>query len=549
MGPATSGKAAGEWFEDITDRVGLDFVHNPGELGRFFMPESTGSGAAIFDCDNDGRMDIYLVQNGGIHSDSLNRLFRQTASGCFEDSSAGSGLDVKGHGMGAAAGDVNNDGRTDLLLTEYGQVRLFTNQGHGKFVDVTSEAGIENPHWGSSACFFDFDRDGWLDLVIGNYVDYAPTEQCFDQAGTLEYCGPSGFPPTIARLFRNRGRSAESPGHRVEFDDVTVSSGLAQVPGPALGVVCADFDGDRWPDIFFADDAAANRLWINQHDGTFKEEAMLRGIAFNALGLTQANMGIALGDADGDGAFDIFVTHLNTETHALWMQGPPGMFQDQAAQRGITRTAWRGTAFGTLFADFDHDGALDLALVNGRIKREKSDSAQPSAAHLDPYWRPYAEQSQLLANNGQGQFRDVSPQNPTFCGKLAVARGLACADIDEDGAMDLLVTSIAGPARLYRNVAPKRGHWLVVRAVDPSLGGRDAYGAQITVQAGTWRAVRWLNPAYSYLCSNDPRCHFGLGQHQHLDRIVVVWPDGTEEEFPAAAADQIMVLRKGSGRS
>lgn len=535
------------WFEDVTDEMGLDFVHDCGNPNRYFMPIINGSGAAIFDIDNDGRLDIYLAQAGGPDSDSPNRLFRQTADSKFEDVSAGSGLDVKGYGQGVAAGDVNNDGWTDVFLTEYGRARLFVNQGNGQFAELTREAGIENPHWGCSASFLDFDRDGWLDVVVANYVDYSPAQRCFDQAGEQEFCGPSGFPPTIARLFRNLGQPADAADQQVRFEDVTVSSGLSQVPGPGLGVVCADFDGDRWQDILFADDGVANRLWINQRNGTFKEEAAVRGIAYNAMGQSLANMGVALGDADGDGQFDIFIAHLNTQSHTLWRQEPRGMFWDHSTAAGVTPATCQGTAFGTILADFDDDGALDLALATGRIQRMRSPDAR-THSHRDPFWSPYALPNQLLANDGKGHFTDVSPRNPAFCGTPSVARGLACADIDSDGAMDLLVTNIGSAARLYRNVAANRGHWLIVRVTDPELGGRDAYGAEITVEAPGWRAVRWLSPSCSFLCSNDPRCHFGLGPRTSVRQIHVVWPDGTEEVFDGASADQVLVLRKGAGR-
>jgi hypothetical protein len=312
-------------------------------------------------------------------------------------------------------------------------------------------------------------------------------------------------------------------------------------------VICADFDGDGWPDIFIADDAQPNQLWINQRDGTFTEQAIARGVAYNGLGRAQGNMGVALGDVDGDGLFDLFVTHLTEETHTLWRQGPRGLFHDRTAAAGLANPAWRGTGFGTVLADFDHDGALDLAVVNGRVARAKL--ATPAASvttAVGPFWSWYAERNQLFANEGTGRFRDVSAQNEPFCAEARVSRGLACGDIDGDGALDLLVTAVAGPARLYRNVAPRRGHWLLVRAFDPALR-RDAFGAEITVEAGQRRWRRWLNPGYSYLCSNDPRAHFGLGDAERVDAIEVVWPDGTVESFPGGPTDRLVVLRKGEG--
>ena len=513
------------------------------------MPETVGSGAALLDFDNDGRLDIYLVQNAGPQSQSKNKLFHQGLDGKFTDVSAGSGLDVAGYGMGVASGDINNDGLPDVLVTEYGGVRLFLNIGQGKFTDISKEAGITDPHWAVSAAFFDYDRDGWLDLVVVNYIDYLETEKCSDRAGKPEYCGPNSRPGTASKLFHNLGRTGGTANPSAKFEDVTVKSGLGDLPGPGLGVVCADFDGDRWPDILIANDAKPNCLWINQRNGTFKNEAGQRGIAYNEMGVAQANMGIAIGDVDSDGLLDIYVTHLTEENNILWKQGPPGFFQDSTALAGLANPKWHGTGFGTMFADFDHDGSLDLAVVNGRVRRSsRSDGPDNLYTNLGPHWSAYGERNQLFANDGSGKYRDVSQQNIAFCGTPTVGRGLAIGDIDGDGALDLLVTAVAEPARLYRNVAPKNGHWLMVRAIEPALGGRDAYGAQVIVHAGGRRRVAWLNPASSYECSHDPRAHFGLGQATRVDSIQILWPGGTEEVFPGTTADQLIVLRRGQGK-
>jgi hypothetical protein len=345
-------------------------------------------------------------------------------------------------------------------------------------------------------------------------------------------------------LFRNRG-STSSEG-QAAFEDVTVSSGFALAQGKALGILCADFDGDHWPDIFIADDGIPNRLYLNQRNGRFTEGAAIRGLAYNAMGGTAGNMGIGLGDINNDALFDIFVTHLTHEHHALWVQGPRGVFQDQTAGFGLAESPWRGTGFGTVLADFDLDGWPDLAIVNGSIRRGSAHPGQPVHG-LIPFWHPYAQRYQLFLNNG-GRFSDISSANGAFCAFTGVGRGLAHGDIDNDGAIDLVAVCAGGPLQVFRNVADRKGSWLTVRALDPRLGGRDAIGGEVTLEAQGRRWRRLVQPSCSYLVSNDPRAHFGLGPIAHLDVIRVVWPDGTEELFPGVDANQHLTLRKGTGR-
>jgi hypothetical protein len=531
------------WFEDITDAAGLQFVHDAGPAGTYFMPQIMGSGCAFIH-DGDGSLYIYLLHLGG----KRNQLFKQQPDGTFKDVSAGSGLDIAGRNTGVAVGDVNNDGLPDVLVTQYGGIKLFLNLGEGHFEDVTREAGLSNPLWGMSAAFFDYDRDGLLDLVVANYLDYRE-EECLSPAGRQDYCHPKAFAGRSARLFHNTGpraATADRAAARVTFEDVSFTSGLGKLVGPGLGVVCADFDGDGWPDIFIANDGKPNYLWMNQRDGTFREEAVSRGAAYTSTGNAYAGMGIAIGDISGSGMFDLFVTHLDTETHTLWKQGPRGQFRDVTVVSGTSATRWRGTGWGTLLVDFDLDGSLDLAVVNGRVRRG-GDAAGTSLN----FWETYAEHNQLLAGDGTGKFRDISLNNQVFCDTWNIGRSLACADINSDGAPDLLVCSVAGRARLFRNVAPGRGHWIKVRAWDPQWR-RDAYGAEVRVRAGGKEWLRLVNPAQGYLSSSSPLVFFGLGKVDRISEIEVTWPDPqgpVREIFPGGPADQTRELHRGKGQS
>lgn len=529
------------WFENITDRLGLRFTHSAGT--NYFMPDQVGSGAALLDYDGDGRLDIYLVQNGGTNAGVHNQLFHHDSDGKFRDVSAGSGLDVSGRGMGAIAGDVNNDGMPDVLVTEYGAVRLFQNLGAGRFREVSREAGLDNPRWAAPASFLDFDRDGWLDLVVGNYVDYDPTHVCHDIQGRQDFCAPLAFAGTVTRLWRN---VTGTPGGVPRMEERTEGSGLTRSPGVALGLVCADFDGDGWPDIFCADDGRPNRLFLNRRNGTFVDEAAQRGLAFNAMGSSAANMGVAFADVDGDGLGDLFVTHLSEEFHSLWKQGPRGLFADQIAPAGLQQQAWRGTGFGTVLADFNCDGAPDLAFVNGLVRR-LTPGHSPVLTGMNPWWARYAQKAQFFANDGSGKFRDLSLSNPALCGAAIVGRSLAVGDLDGDGGPDLVVSTVGGPVRVLRNVAPGRGHWLRLRLLDPARGNRDAIGAEVVMNAGGRKRWAVLQPATSYLASHEPVVHFGLGNATSVDSLEVLWPDGRKEVFRSITADQLNVLKAGDG--
>jgi hypothetical protein len=521
----------------VTDEKGLDFRHNAGPTGTYFLPHVIGSGAALFDMDNDDRLDIYLIQNAGPSSGITNRLYHQRVDGRFEDVTKGSGLDIAGYGMGVAVGDVNNDGWADVVVTGYRGVRLFLNNGNRTFTEATKSAGLDDIFWATSASFIDFDRDGWLDLVVVHYVDYDPSQKCTGTSARTDFCHPKNFQGTVTSLYRNLG---PQPDGKMRFNNVTATSGLATRPGPGLGVLCADFDGDGWPDIFIANDAKPNHLWINQKNGTFREEAVERGCALNGSGQAEGNMGIAFGDVDGDGLPDLIVTHLTEETNTLWRQTARGAFTDQTRQFGLASPQKRGTGFGVVLADFNRDGWPDLAIVNGRVARS------PKATGSGFQWADYAECNQVFVNEGNGKFRDRSHSDFAFCEAPRVGRALCAGDIWNRGRVDLLATYVGEPARLYRNNSPDTGHWLVVRAMMPEWK-RDAYGATITVTAGEKKWSRLVQPGSSYLSSNDPRAHFGLGTTDRIDSIRVAWPDGTTEQFAGGLADRRIVLRKGEG--
>jgi hypothetical protein len=537
-GPSSHAEVT-EWFADVTESWGIDFVHDPGPVGTYFMPQSMGSGVAVFDCDGDGLLDLYFLNFGGPQSASVNRLYRQVSVGQFQDITAGSGLDIAGHCHGVAIGDVNNDGLPDVLVSLYGGVRLFLNQGQGRFEEVTKASGIQNPLWAASCAFVDYDRDGWLDIVVVNYLDYDPKVECRSPEGKLDFCGPNAFSGVVSKLFRHRGLVDGVP----RYEDVSLASGLGRLPGPGLGVTVADFDGDGWPDIFVANDGAPNRLWMNQRDGTFRDEAASRGVALTIMGKAYAGMGVAIGDTDNNGLFDIYVTHLGSETHTLWRQGPKGMFRDQSAAAALLQTKWKGTGFGTLMADFNNDGSLDIAQVNGRVFR-----GGPARDSSLGFWETYAERNQLFANDGKGKFVDISEENPAFCGYWNVGRGLAAADLDGDGGIELIVNAIGGRARIFRNVCPRRGHWLTLQVIDPERK-REAYGAEVRVRAGSREWVRTVQPAESYLSSSSPYLHIGLGEVQAVDVVEVRWPDGKGEveQFTVPGVDRRVCLRRGEG--
>ena len=511
------------------------------------MPLIMGSGGALFDCDSDDDLDLLLISGVATNDGDTKagtKLYRQDTSNQFTDITIDSGIVDQGASMGCAVADIDNDGDLDLYITRYGNDSLYLNEGGGRFIDITSAAGIANPQWGTAASFFDYDRDGWLDLFVANYVDFFPGSICEDGSGRRDFCGPESLTGTASKLYRNI--SANRAGEGPIFEDVTVSSGIARRVGKGLGVICRDFDMDGRQDIFVANDGEENFLWI-QHDGhVFSNEAMLRGVALNRFGEAEANMGLVSDDFNRDGFSDLFITHLREESNTLYHGAQFGQFHDQTVASGFSVTSLPFTAFGVSATDFDHDADLDLAIVNGGVKRgPRSDSKD-----VDDFWRDYAQRNELYLNDGRGVFESQAQLGGSdFTERVEVSRGLLSGDIDNDGDVDLVVTNCAGPARIYRNDFPKLGNWLRIETYDPALK-RTAIGAQVQVIAGKLVINREVNPSTGYLGSNDQRLHFGLGNAPRYDAIRVYWPDGDGqlEEFPGGQPNQHLKLIRGTGR-
>ena len=519
-------------FVDVTRASGLDFSHSNGASGNYRLLEIMGSGLALLDYDQDGFLDLFLVNGSSIPDwragDPANKLFRNRGDGTFEDVSKGSGLLLKTYGMGTAVGDYDNDGDPDLCVTGFPRSYLFRNNGDGSFTDVSYSAGIENRgHWGSSAGFLDFNRDGLLDLFLCNYVSYQPQEESACGTGNYRnYCHPTTFEGDFSVLYQNRGNGS--------FADVSASSGIAETKGKALGVAFADFDGDDYPDIFVANDTVADFLFKNNRDGTFEEVAFEVGVALDENGEARAGMGTDFGDYNGDGRPDLVVTNFADEGNALF-RNQGGFFTEVTFLSGIHEKSYLKVGFGTRLFDYDNDGDLDAFMANGHI--------DPSIQQIRDYVT-FEQENLLYENQGGRRFREVSLESGDWAEVKNLSRGAAFGDLDNDGDVDIVVTNNASRVNLLRNEGGNRKNWLVLKLVGTE-SNRDAIGAQVRARVGDSVLHRRVETAASYLASQDPRVHLGLGDADEVSEIEIAWPSGQRQQLRRIPGNQILTIKEG----
>jgi hypothetical protein len=535
-------------FVDVADKAGVSFRHTNGMTGDFHYAEMMGSGVALFDYDNDGDLDLLVIQGGPLDPSQPGfgdpkysaRLYRNdlvvdkngNRTVRFTDVTEASGLITRGHGMGVAIGDYDGDGWPDVFVTHFGAPnQLFHNNGDGTFTDVTARAGVGGDgRWGTSATFVDYDGDGRLDLYVANYVDFTMRthKPCFNNQSARDYCSPSAFRPQPDQLYRNRGDGT--------FEDVSRKAGLHKAYGSGLGVIALDADGDGRPDLFVANDGNPNQLWINRGDGTFVNEADLRGCAVSADGAPKAGMGVDAGDL-GSGSEDIFVSFMTGESHGLFIDAGKGRYQERAAASGIAAITQPFTGFGTAFIDYDNDGQLDLVIADGAVQ-----AIEEQVRAKDPY--PLRQRNLLLRNRGDGRFEKEARPGPDF-ERPGVGRGLAVGDLDNDGATDVVIAESNGRVRVLMNQVGARNPWIGLRLVS---GRRDAYGARVEIRrSGAPTLRRRVHADGSYLSSRDPRVLVGLGSEAPIESVVVRWPDGRAERFTPPELRRYTTLRQGEG--
>jgi hypothetical protein len=525
-------------FVDITDKVGLHFDYQSSHTSKKYLIETMGAGVALFDYDNDGRLDIFLVNGTSLDDPTplrtipkknrpeyWNRLFHQKADGTFEDVTEKAGLVGEGYGMGVAVGDYDNDGNEDLYVTAYGGNRLYHNQGDGTFADVTEKAGVRGSGWSTSAAWVDLDGDGFLDLVVLRYLDWDFTDVwCGEhKEGYRAYCHPDYFKPVSPLVYHNNGNGT--------FTEVAAKLGLAK-PAKGLGVAFADYDRDGHVDLFFANDSMLEFLYHNKGDGTFEEVGLTTAVAVDGDGRTFAGMGVDFSDYKNTGLPSLLVTDLGNQRYALYDNNGDGTFTYASQVAGIAKITLLHSGWGMRFFDYDNDGWKDLIIAQGH-DLDTIELTAPTLRYREPM---------LLAHNDRGKsFTDVSRDSGEIFQKAWVGRGLAIGDLDNDGRLDAVVTTNDGPPHILHNETATPNHWLLLKLVGHK-SNRDAIGAEVKITTEARSQLATVTTASSYLSSSEKRVHFGLGSETKASALEIRWPSGIVQTLRDVRADQILQI-------
>jgi len=531
--------AASVTFRDITRQSGIHFVHNNGAFGKKYLPETMGPGVAFIDYDNDGWPDIFLANGmdwpGHIQKHSTPKLYHNNHDGTFTDVTHKAGLDVEMFGLGVAVGDYDNDGFDDLFVTAYGQNHLFHNNGNGTFTDVTQKSGLLGPHeFSTSAAWVDYDKDGHLDLVVGNYVQWTPETDlfCTLDGKSKSYCTPESYKGTSVRLWHNRGNNT--------FEDVTQKAGLGDPTSKTLGVAVLDYDNDGWPDLLLSNDTQPNKLYRNNGNGTFTEKAVVAGVAFSEDGIARAGMGVDAADYDHSGLPSLLITNFANQMLSLYHNEGKGLFVDEAPRSEIGRNSLLTLGFGCFFFDYDLDGWPDVLVANGHIDED----IQRVQANVK-----YAMPPHLFRNMGKGKFEEVTNSlGPAFAAPR-VGRGAAYADVNNDGRLDLLLSTNAGPVYLFQNEAQgaaASNHSLRIKLIG-AKSNRDGIGTSVKLTSGGETQTEMLRSGSSYLSASELVLTFGLAQHDKADSIELRWPSGQVDKLSNVTASQTITVTEGKG--
>jgi len=526
-------------FTDVRKEAGITFLQDSTQTDEKYYLETMGTGVGWLDYNQDGLMDLFFVQSAATDAYKpphplRSALYRNNGDGTFTDVTGKAGVGGEGHyGQGVAVGDYDNDGYPDLYVTGYGRAILYHNNSDGTFTDVTAKAGVaDEGQWSTSAGWFDYDKDGWLDLVVTNYIDWSPKNNlwCGDRRpGYRSYCNPGNYKGEKTKLYHNN--------HDGTFTDVSDISGVGKPESKGMGVVLADFNGDGWPDIAIANDTWPNFLFLNKHDGTFQDVSLVSGMAASEDGRYEAGMGIDAADVDGDGWLDIYVTHLDFELNRLYHNNHDGTFDDYTYRSGLGNKAMLYSGVSTKFLDYDNDGWEDIVQLNGAML----DNVQLYHSEVS-----YKEPLLMFRNVGKGQFENVSKSlGPDFQRSIA-GRGIATADYENDGDIDIAINNRGDYPELLRNDGGNANHWLEILLIG-TRSNRDGIGASLKLTSEGFVHVEQAKGGMGYMSASDPRIFFGLGKRTKIDSLEITWPSGQVDKLTNVPVDKIIVVKEGSG--